>query len=174
MSNQIWMDVAGRPRYQVSSDGQIRSKAMMKPLSAWVDRDGYKKVVLSSPGGGRETTTVHKLVAITFHADSFRPGLQVRHIDGDPGNCSESNLAWGTGKENANDRRLHGRHGFGDSSGMAKTTDAKVLNAFVRARTIGLMAAAEEIGIKQPALSMIKAGKSRAHLQPLLAEMGVI
>ncbi len=174
MSNQIWVDVAGRPQYQVTFDGLVRSKARMMPLAARADRDGYKKVTLCLPGGVRETTTVHKLVAITFHADSFKPGLQVRHLDGNPGNCRASNLAWGTAAENAKDREDHGRHAQGDDSCRAKVTDEQVVSALLKAVQVGMTRAAREIGISPAALYAVKNKESRAHLSARLERMGVI
>lgn len=56
------------------------------------------------------TTRVHVLVLEAF--DRPRPkGAVCRHLDGNPINNHLSNLAWGTHKENTEDRKRHGRAG---------------------------------------------------------------
>jgi len=49
---------------------------------------------------------VHRLVLEAFHRPP-RPGEVGRHLDGDPANNDADNLAWGTPKQNAEDRALH-------------------------------------------------------------------
>jgi hypothetical protein len=81
---------------------------------------GYLYVNFSRPGF-RQTFQVHVLVMLTF-AGSCPEGMQVRHLDGDPGNnkwapgstedavrAAGGNLVYGTPKKNAEDRDH--RHG---------------------------------------------------------------
>lgn len=68
---------------------------------------------------------VHRLVLAAFTGE-FRPGMECRHLDGNHRNNRACNLKWGTSKENANDRRLHGTSGAGEKNPMAKLTNDQV------------------------------------------------
>lgn len=70
---------------------------------------------------------VHRVVAMAFHGTPEL--MQVRHLDGNPHNNAEDNLAWGTAKENAGDRAMHGRTVSGERSPQAKHTDEQVREA---------------------------------------------
>lgn len=50
------------------------------------------------------------------------PEHEVRHLDGDPGNNSPKNLAWGTRLENAADKVRHGRSTSGERNPKARIT----------------------------------------------------
>lgn len=59
--------------------------------------------------GQTKTSPVHTWVALTFLGP--RPeGQEVRHLDGDPGNNTLGNLAYGTPSENRYDTVRHGRN----------------------------------------------------------------
>ena len=100
--------------YEVTRDGRVFSTAsnwrgygrreMRKTLNA----SGYPSVRLTLDGK-RKRIAVHVLVAIVHLAP--RPSLahEVRHLDGDKMNSAIANLAWGTRKDNADDRERHGR-----------------------------------------------------------------
>ncbi|WP_194385334.1 NUMOD4 motif-containing HNH endonuclease [Microbacterium sp. A18JL200] len=68
----------------------------------------YPTVVLSRRGE-HHTARVHRLVAESF-CEGRAPGLEVRHIDGDPTNNAATNLRWGTKSENQRDTTAHGTH----------------------------------------------------------------
>lgn len=99
-------------KYEVTEDGQVmllmcRGRAQRTPLAQWKDHDGYLQVRLVT-GEKKKFHTVHSLVALRFLGP--RPaGMQVRHLDGNKTNNHKSNLAYGTAKENARDREMHGR-----------------------------------------------------------------
>jgi hypothetical protein len=110
---EIWLPVPGYDGlYEVSSLGQVRSlprsRTAGKVLKQRRVKGGYVTVTLSV-AGVRERTTVHDLVARSFHGRRPR-GLVIRHLDGDPSNNRASNLRYGTESENAQDRIRHGRH----------------------------------------------------------------
>ena len=81
---------------------------MLKPaLSGAV---GYPKVTLSC--GSRQQRyqrTVHKLVLLAFVGEC-PPGMEVRHLDGNPTNNCLSNLVYGTRSQNSYDTINHGSH----------------------------------------------------------------
>jgi hypothetical protein len=52
---------------------------------------------------------VHRLVAEIWLPDPLPGQIQVRHLNGDPFDNRLENLAWGTARDNAEDRMRHGR-----------------------------------------------------------------
>lgn len=89
--------------YIVWADGIIWNVSDSKYVKQDIDKDGYCICSI-----GNHTTKVHRLILMVFD----RPpeyGEQARHLNGDPSFNDISNLLWGTGKENWQDRREHGR-----------------------------------------------------------------
>lgn len=124
-----WRPVAGFP-YDVSSDGRVRRATggsnNAKPgrvLKGYTDKNGYVIVALSKEGKVHYRK-VHRLVCVAFHGTSQLP--EVRHLDGNPANNHQHNLAWGTQAQNAADRDAHGRTRRGALSPRAKLTEAQV------------------------------------------------
>lgn len=98
-------------RYEVTRDGRVLSYTRwldLRELARDINDDGYPcvRVVIN---GRRRRVPVHKLVAQQFHGPQPAPGYEVRHLDGDKLNPHADNLAWGTRKQNADDRERHGR-----------------------------------------------------------------
>lgn len=155
-----WKPIPGWPEYEASDSGVVRRVGCAAPLRGHPDKDGYLRIVLSR-GRQRTTIGIHRAVAQAFHGLSPH---QVRHLDGDVSNNKPSNLAYGTAKDNADDRAGHGRTLRGELHGSAKASDADVLAALERSRIVGVKAAAGEIGLTQSGLSMIRTGRSRRHL----------
>jgi len=77
--------------------------------------------------GKSKSRRIHRLVAEAFipRVDGINTVL---HRDGDPVNCQVSNLKWGTPKENAEDRALHGNEVQGEMVHSAKLNQETVLN----------------------------------------------
>ena len=110
MSAEGWRDVVGHPNYEVSSLGRVRSHKGLSPrvLAARSLPKGYLRVTLYD-NGRRVGAYVHTLVLEAFvHART--PGMQVRHLDGNPTNNHVDNLAWGTQGDNERDKVAHGTH----------------------------------------------------------------
>lgn len=106
--------------YDITHDGRVFSvdtnwrgygrREMQQTLNA----SGYPSVrVLVN--GSRKRIAVHALVAKTHLGPQPFVGAQIRHIDGNKNNNHVSNLAWGSAKENADDRERHGRTSRGAS-----------------------------------------------------------
>lgn len=107
----VWRDVAGyEGRYQVSADNRVRSLprhgVVGGELALCRIPGRYPTVNLSRSGVAR-TEELHRLVARAFIGPA-PPGQEVRHLDGDPWNCTPGNLVYGTRSENMLDKRLHG------------------------------------------------------------------
>lgn len=68
-------------------------------------KDSYPRVSLCG-----QRVSVHKVVAYALWGDAaFAPGVHVRHLNGDRGDASASNLALGTPSQNAYDKPDHVR-----------------------------------------------------------------
>lgn len=117
-----WRDVPGwESCYQVSDQGRVRSldrdvecsdgstrHYTGRIMAAPARYDGYPHVGLRL-AGRYVRYAVHTLVTEAFLGP--RPeGQVVRHLDGNPRNCTIENLAYGTPSENAYDTVRHGRN----------------------------------------------------------------
>lgn len=162
MNHGVWVDIPGYEGfYKVSQDGRIQSQprlgARLKELCPEIDRDGYKRVILSKNGKKRKQL-VHRLVMLAFVGECPE-GMQVCHYNGDPADNRIENLRYGTPKENMRDRDRHGRthHSRGEKSGTAKTTLAVVNEIRERYGKGGVMQKdlAEEYGLSKMAVSRI-------------------
>jgi len=104
--------------------GKWKGARAIKPLS---NGDGYYFVRLTV-NGKRKKWLLHKLIAECFLTKPDHENAQIRHLDGNTFNNNVNNLAWGTAKENAEDRMNHGRtsRGLKHSSYIKKgLSDAK-------------------------------------------------
>lgn len=106
-NREVWRKINEFPNYSVSNQGRVRHDKRNHIRKAFVDKDGYKIVVL--PKNGKPVTRrVHKLVAL-----AFVPNLQnkpcVDHIDTNKLNNNADNLRWVTHWENCNNplTKLH-------------------------------------------------------------------
>ena len=107
------------PGYEVTRDGKVFSVRHnwrgygKRELKQDLNSDGYPFVRLTIDGK-RTRYLVHKLVAQKFLSEKPSGADQIRHLDGDKTNSCADNLCWGTAKENADDRELHGRTSRGE------------------------------------------------------------
>lgn len=105
-----WRQVPGyEGRYEVSSDGRVRSYVQTKDGRVLrASGSPYPQVELTHPDKKNWKVEVHTLVALAFLGP--RPeGQEVRHWDGNPKNNRVTNLLYGTRKQNAGDMLRHGR-----------------------------------------------------------------
>jgi hypothetical protein len=130
------LDFLGFPGYRVGDDGSVWSLWIRKSL-------GYHKgigrvigtewSILGSDRGHRGhmrvwlypgciKKLVHHLVLFAFVGPCL-PGMECRHLDGNPANNALTNLIWGTRKENAKDREEHGHTARGEKGGNSKSTE---------------------------------------------------
>jgi hypothetical protein len=75
-------------------------------------------------------------VAAQFLPERPSPEHEVRHLDGNKDNPHADNLAWGTRKENADDRERHGRtsRGSAHSAAIRASTQAEATRSYHRSR----------------------------------------
>jgi len=139
-SKKRWRWVVGyEGTYQVSTQGDVRGVARFvgyrfpRSRRAWKSRPlvvsrnsgGYCVVTLSKQGV-RKNHQVHALVLTAF-AGACPKGCQCRHFpDSDRSNNCLSNLQWGSAKENASDRDIHGNTPRGKTCGKSKLTEAAI------------------------------------------------
>lgn len=131
-----YRDLKGYPGYRVGDDGsawsclvrkEFKGKRvpgsewkLLKPITQW---SGHLTVSIN-----RKKIAIHRLVLEAF-VGPCPEGLVCRHFpDRNPANNKLSNLRWGTIKENAADRVLHGTATICEKHGMAKLTKEKVLS----------------------------------------------
>lgn len=87
--------------YAVTSDGRVISPSG-RERKLQTNKNGYKWF---RPSGDAAPVKVHRLQALQSFGDAmFDPGIECRHLDGNPGNNSASNIAIGTRSENAMDK----------------------------------------------------------------------
>jgi DNA modification methylase len=117
------------PGYFATWEGGIISRKSGKSnfIGQSLHKGGYLRCHVVDFEGKEEKKSVHVLVCSAFHGE--RPeGMVVRHLNGvHTDNCAD-NLKWGTPKENAEDRVLHGTqyHPIGELHPRAKVNQEAV------------------------------------------------
>jgi hypothetical protein len=112
-------EIPRTPGYRVTVEGRVFSVASNwrgygeRLMCQTPNADGYPSVRLMI-NGKRKRIAVHRLVARDFLPSRPSPVHEVRHLDGDKTNPAAWNLAWGTPKENADDRERYGRTSRGE------------------------------------------------------------
>lgn len=160
-----WADVPGFDGYQATRDGRVRGPQgrEMRPMKA---EHGYLYVLCNR---GRHVPQrklfVHRAVLLAFVGEC-PPGLQCRHIDGDPTNNTLRNLCWGTPEQNALDKIAHGRQRRGDTVLTAKLTEADVVEIRRLIATPGnsLRSLAKRFGVSHTAIRRAANGSKWAHV----------
>ena len=164
-----WAVIPSHPYYSVSDNGLVRFDKSGNIRLFEIHPNGYAHVSFAK--GGRECPSVHKLVMEAFIGD--RPeGMQVCHIDGNKLNNRLKNLRYGTAKDNAQDRDLHGNTCRGVKNGNAKIKDASLITE-IRARYasggISQYEIAHMLGISQAQINNIVLNKQH---RAMLKEAG--
>lgn len=121
--------------------------------------DGYIPVCLRAADGPQRRTYMHRLVAETFIGPPPFPKACVRHLDGNSKNNIPSNLAWGTYKENENDKIKHGTY-------HKRITNVKLTKAIRKLITkmsddgYSDLKIAEKIGVSRPTINRFLNGRT--------------
>lgn len=133
---------------------------------------GYVYITLSSPSK-RRPVRLNRIVATAFKGRPPFDRAEARHLDGDKLNNCDSNIAWGTAKDNADDRERHGRTSRGEESGLAKLSDLDVqkIRKAVRLGATG-DAIAEMFHISGVNVSLIVRRETWAHVADVDVELG--
>jgi hypothetical protein len=133
--------IPGWDGYCVSSDGFVWSaweRTSHKGTSSWQIGDSWRKLksipynkyghrqVGLHNNGSSKIFTVHRLVLEAF-VGTCPPGLECRHLDGNPSNNSINNICWDTHAVNMADKCKHGTSARGERLHTAKLTEAQVV-----------------------------------------------
>ena len=129
----IWLPVPSwEGLYEVSSAGQVRSLrsgVILKPQASGFRRR-YRSVWLHR-NGTRKQYELQVLVAWA-HIGTRPPGLETRHLDGDPTNNRLSNLSYGTASQNQYDIVDHGRHHQANKTACDSGHPFDLANTYIR------------------------------------------
>jgi hypothetical protein len=170
-----WRQVPGFPRYEIGSDGSLRTwirrerkwrdpcddkRPAPQMISGTTTPLGYRAYILRKEVRGKPyRRTAHRLVALAFlpNPDNLP---DVAHNDGDPGNNHVTNLRWSTHRDNQMDMRRHGTMQDGEKCVTAKLTAQQV--ADIRRLHDGKYGTgrrlAREYGVSPACISRIKHG----------------
>jgi HNH endonuclease len=178
-----WRILHEFPDYEVSNDGRVRRLTLGSNMKAGtllrvgMSPKGYPKYGLTSPSGERVTRNAHTLVAAEFLPPAPAPRMLVLHEDDNRLNCRDTNLKWGTHKNNTADAIRNNRLALGESHpctvkpwtrprGSAHSS-AKLTENSVRAILADSRCAPEiarEMGVDSALIYRIKAGKIWKHI----------
>ena len=118
------------PAYEVTRDGRVFSLTSnwrgygKREMRQTPNDDGYPSVRIIVDGK-RKRIAVHVLVAREHLPPRPSHSHEIRHLDGNKANPNAINLAWGTQKDNADDRERHGRTSRGENHATAIKSSAK-------------------------------------------------
>jgi hypothetical protein len=128
---EIWKEIPGYPKYQVSNLGRVRTPRHFKApkiLKFAVGNSGYAHLQLTFAKYCSTTMDIHRLVAITFLGVPFNDTYQVNHKDGNKLNNRLENLVWVSPQENIHHAIQNGHiNQFGENGPNTKLSAEQVL-----------------------------------------------
>lgn len=176
---ETWAQIKGfEGIYEISTFGRIRSLdrpqrvrgngiSLQKGqiLKQW-KQGSYMYCDLRKPGI-KQRARIHVVVLETFVCP--RPsGMIACHNNGDSTDNRLCNLRWGTHKDNAKDKILHGTHQYGESCPRSKLTEAQAIAILESTKTYAEIA--KDHGVCKSTVTHIKTGRNWPHLQARLAK----
>lgn len=162
-----WRPVPGRPGYEVSIEGHMRSLRSGQPrqMKHILSPDGYQYVFTYDGQPSRmRKLWVHRAVLLAFVGPRPTCDHETRHLDGNPGHNALDNLAWGTREENTEDRRTHGTIPRGERVGTARLTEAHVREIRELHGTVSLRQLGARFGVSHTAIRRAALGIKWGHL----------
>jgi hypothetical protein len=149
---------------------QNRPWPFWRRLNPRRNRKGYLFVTVPFQGRKRNIL-VHRLILEAFKGPR-PPGLECRHLDGNPANNHPDNLQWATHAENMHDTISHGtrvkagQKNQGTQSSNAKLQEGDVIEIRrLRQRGLSLEAIARQFHIGHAAVYKILIGAAWSHVQ---------
>ncbi len=104
IDGEEWKTISEFPSYQISSHGRVKN-CQMGNLLKGRPLNGYIQICIKWEGK-LYFRYVHILV-LTYFRGPCPPGFESRHLDGIRNHNILNNLAWGTHKENIEDKIKH-------------------------------------------------------------------
>jgi hypothetical protein len=131
-------ELPGHKQLWVSASGKVVSTRSNPPgksnpprlLIPWFDADGYMRIRAKSRFYNEKRSgyvQVHQAVLLAWGHERPSQEHQVRHLNGDKNDNRLANLAWGTLRENLDDKIRHGTVAKGSKNGSARLTEGQVL-----------------------------------------------
>jgi hypothetical protein len=172
--------VKGCPSYCVGDNGTAWSCIVpgSRPVrigTVWIrlgdcpSWKGYSRMMI-----GGVMRYVHQVILETF-VGPRPPGMECRHLDGNPGNNRLANLCWGTCKENTADTRKHGRFNpvRGEKHVMAVLTSEQVRDTLTLVNSgLSRREVAKRFGVANLTINRIVSGQSwRSVTQGIMPEI---
>lgn len=115
-TSEEWKTVPFATKYEASTLGNIRNKSNVKNLSPCEYHTGYMRIGLRNNDGIRKTTTVHRVIALTFIPNPEQKH-SVHHKNRDKNDNRVVNLEWVTITEcNRLKRKMIKREHYTNSS----------------------------------------------------------
>lgn len=143
--------------YEVSDHGRVRNRKtgrVLKPGKA--NKSGHLTVML----GRGDKRYVHHLVAVCF-VSGRKPGLEVRHRDGNSGNNFWRNLHWSTRGRNTQDKKHHA-----GQKGRLKIEQIRAIKRELQNPYHGInQDLAARFGVSHVTISHIRTGYSHAEVR---------
>ena len=173
-----WRPIAGYEGcYEVSNLGRVRSLdrpsrnrcgpfirrgRILKPYRGR-GNGGNRYGIGLSRNGKTKTAAIHNLVLDAFVGP--RPaGMECRHLDGDPGNNTISNIQWDSHSENMKDKVRHGTVPVGERAGSSTLTNEQVRWIMRLRGTLTRPEIAKRFGTTTSNVCSIHVGRTWSHL----------
>lgn len=145
-----WKQIEGYPKYEISSNGTVRRGNKTLRL---FEIGGYYAFNVIDGMARRKSLRLHRELARAFIENPYSLPV-VRHLDGNPKNCTLNNLAWGSFADNERDKLSHGR-----SRANVVLTDAEVHQ--IRELDLPNQAIANLYGVTRRHVWAIRTGRAR-------------
>ena len=167
IKEEVWKVIPNYPNYEVSNYGRVRSWTNWKKgelMSAQQQgRGAYYQVRLSHKKHST-SINIHTLVMSAFVGERQK-GMEVRHLDGNPANNHLDNLAYGTAKENGQDRIKHKTTASGIKNWNSKLIPADIyLVRLLDSFGWGKIAIAKVVGVSRGNIYKILNGTAWKHV----------
>lgn len=165
--SEIWKDIEGFPKYQISNLGRVRSLKFREPRSILIQsgENGYFYVCFYSRGKPK-VKDLHRIVAIHFVSNPHSK-KQVNHINGNKLDNRAENLEWVTPSENQQHSiRIGLRNDRGEESINSKLTKEQVLDMrkIYQEENITYLELSKRFGVHKDYVGLIINKKRWAHI----------
>lgn len=161
MIEEIFLQIKSYPNYAISTYGRVLDLKTLKVMKQQTNHAGYPRIGLTNEQGMKRFS-VHRLVLATFSPTKGMEKLECNHIDAIRSNNKLENLEWVTRKQNAEHTSKMGNTLQGEKSPLAKLTEDQVRYILASKKT--QVTLAHELGVTQPAISLIRLRKNWSHI----------